>query len=472
MGNGYVYTKGDIIVEPKFFEEILDLKIESEVNEHSKLYVTGVVSEEYELSDKLVEYAGIDSTIKISVKNDKEDVTDLFHGLVANIGIECINNVKTLKIEALGYTFKLDIEKRSRSFQGNWMTYRRIFEVINCDIGNVSMIDYTTADRKINTMLVQYNETDWEFIKRIASHFNVPIVPNCKFNGVKYSVGRGEGGSLYSLDEFNYKVNKSLKDYRIQSSRTSFGLNDVDLISYEIESNLFLDLYAVVNFKNRCLYVSKSETVINKDLIYTRYTLKEEKGMLVNKKWNENIVGASIEGKVVGVEQDKVRVALAVNAYSEDYSFTEWVPYATVFSSPDGTGWYCMPEIGDAVRMYFPDSNEANGYVISSVDLKSSNSAKRIDPSAKSFSTKYGKSIVMRPGAIEIISSGNSMTLSDKGGISINSDKNISMSASSVNISGGSVLINGEGGVTLSQAGAKITIKNDIVMSGGKINTQ
>ena len=33
---------------------------------------------------------------------------------------------------------------------------------------------------------------------------------------------------------------------------------------------------------------------------------------------------------------------------------TRVFPYATVYSTPDGTGWYCMPEIGDAVRLYFP----------------------------------------------------------------------------------------------------------------------
>ena len=46
------------------------------------------------------------------------------------------------------------------------------------------------------------------------------------------------------------------------------------------------------------------------------------------------------------------------------------------------------------------------------------------------------------------------------------------MSAPSIGINGGYVSISGGGGVTLAQNGASIVIKDDIVMSGFKINTQ
>lgn len=169
-----------------------------------------------------------------------------------------------------------------------------------------------------------------------------------------------------------------------------------------------------------------------------------------------------------------VKIALKIDAYSNTAdSNTEWVPYSTVFSSPDGTGWYCMPEEGDAIRLYFPDSDEKNGYTISSVNLESSNAEKRCDPSVKSLGTKYGKEIVMSPGGINIISSNNSMTLTDGGGISVSSDSQIVMSAPSINISGGDVTIQGTEEVNLvSKAGASIKIKDNIDMSGSKINTQ
>ena len=79
----------------------------------------------------------------------------------------------------------------------------------------------------------------------------------------------------------------------------------------------------------------------------------------------------------------------------------------------------------------------------------------------------------MSPGAINVISSSNSMTLTDGGGISISSDSNISMSAPTISIEGGEVTIEGTDQVEISKkGGASITITNDIDMNGSKINTQ
>ena len=209
-------------------------------------------------------------------------------------------------------------------------------------------------------------------------------------------------------------------------------------------------------------------------VLQNTYVLRDEKAMKVRKYYNDKLSGASLEGKIVSAKNDVVKIALKIDAYSNTAdSNTEWVPYSTVFSSPDGTGWYCMPEEGDAIRLYFPDSDEKNAYAISSVNLESSNAEKRCDPSVKSLGTKYGKEIVMSPGAINVISSNNSMTLTDGGGISISSDSSISMSAPTISIEGGEVTIKGTDQVELSQdGGASIKITDNIDMSGSKINTQ
>ncbi|WP_252238059.1 hypothetical protein [Clostridium sp. VAP51] len=68
----------------------------------------------------------------------------------------------------------MDLEKKSRSFQGEYLTYTEIFNTIN-KIHNAQMIDYVTNSKTIDNMIVQYNETDWEFLKRLASHFNTVL---------------------------------------------------------------------------------------------------------------------------------------------------------------------------------------------------------------------------------------------------------------------------------------------------------
>ena len=81
----------------------------------------------------------------------------------------------------------------------------------------------------------------------------------------------------------------------------------------------------------------------------------------------------------------------------------------------------------------------------------------------------------MSPGSVEIIGNGNLlMRLTDDGGIEVNSDKSIVMSAGGdVQISGGGkVTIQGDAGINLTQAGANMTIQDDVIMSGGKVNIQ
>lgn len=50
-----------------------------------------------------------------------------------------------------------------------------------------------------------------------------------------------------------------------------------------------------------------------------------------------------------------------------DANSNYWFPYSTIYASEDNTGWYCMPEIGDSIRIYFPSKKEEEGIAISSV---------------------------------------------------------------------------------------------------------
>lgn len=472
MSNEYIYVQGDILVEPYAFTKILDLKIDRELNEHAKLHISGVISDEY--LDRYVEVANEDSIIKVSLKDDKNNVTDIFQGMVTNIGISSINGVKNLEIDALSHTFAMDIERKSRSFQGKKLEYTKIFKTVNSSYSGLQMVDHVLNDTPIDRILVQYNETDWEFVKRLASHFNVKVISECVLPGVKYTLGRGEGSTSYNLDEFNYTINKGLKEYQIKASNNNYELDDLNLISYEIKTTTMLDLYNTVSFKDRSLYVYKCTLFIDEGIIYNKYLLRDDKGMKIRRICNDKIAGMSLNAKILECSKDVVKLSLEIDGYPSSDSNTVWLPYSTVFSSPDGTGWYCMPEVGDAIRLYFPDNEEKNSYAISSVNLQSRDEKRRSDPSVKNIATKYGKEIIMRPGAVEIIANGNLfMKLTDGKGIEIVSDQKIVLDAKKdIKISGETISITGKESIDLIQAGANINIKDDITMTGSKINTQ
>ncbi|AJG99817.1 phage tail protein [Clostridium beijerinckii] len=472
MSEEYIYTYGDFIISPYKFEKIKILKITRELNEHAKLYINGVISDEN--LDKYVEEADDETTIKISVKDDEGSIIDLFQGVISNIGIDASNDVRTLEIEALSKTVLMDIEKKSRTFQNENDTYEDIFKKINSEYDNAQVYDAVTNGANIDKLIVQYKETDWELIKRLASHFNAGVVAECQLTDIKYSLGASGDEKTHDIDEFNYSIKKGLHEYKVKAANDNYNLDDMNLISYEIITNKIMNLYSNVNFKGRNIYVYKCEIEMIDGVLSNKYVLRDEKGMKVRKIYNNKIVGMSLDGTILATQNDEVKINLDIDG-NQDGNSAKWFEYSTVYSSEDGTGWYCMPEAGDAIRLYFPDNEEKNAYAISSVNLKSSNSEKRSNPDEKNIGTKYGKQIVMKPGAVEIVGGGNLlMRLTDDGGIEVNSDKKIILSAEDdIEINGKSkITIKGDEGINLTQAGANINIQDDLTMAGAKVKVQ
>ncbi|WP_180361824.1 hypothetical protein [Paenibacillus sp. BGI2013] len=87
------------------------------------------------------------------------------------------------------------------------------------------------------------------------------------------------------------------------------------------------------------------------------------------KRYNSRLVGASISLHIMGVVRDEVKVQLDCD---QEWSLAtaNLFPYSTMYASDDQTGWYCMPEQGDSIRLYFPNAREAGGIALSSVRKK------------------------------------------------------------------------------------------------------
>ena len=159
-----------------------------------------------------------------------------------------------------------------------------------------------------------------------------------------------------------------------------------------------------------------------------------------------------------------------------------------LFRSKDGSGWYCMPEIGDRVRIYFPDGTEDHSYAISSVHEQVSDppaggssgsgggsySGQRDDPSVKSLRNQDGKEIRLTPEGIYIIVDGTIITLTDEGGVSIVSDQNIEFrSDKNINIRAEeNINIVGQDGVHLKcNETASVKIEENVEVVGQEVKS-
>jgi uncharacterized protein involved in type VI secretion and phage assembly len=60
------------------------------------------------------------------------------------------------------------------------MTYGELCKEIESDYAEAIVDPFVCDGIKLKSFLVQYNETDWAFLKRCASHFRTGIYPDMR----------------------------------------------------------------------------------------------------------------------------------------------------------------------------------------------------------------------------------------------------------------------------------------------------
>ena len=125
-------------------------------------------------------------------------------------------------------------------------------------------------------------------------------------------------------------------------------------------------------------------------MVYKNDFMKPKNGFCVPLPYNEKISGVTLFGKVLDVKEEKVKLEILEDE-NKARSGACWFTYATVYSSSDMAGWYCMPEIGDRVRICFPTENEQEAYVANA--YHEADAAYRRKPECKSWRNREGKEI-------------------------------------------------------------------------------
>lgn len=485
----------NIVLEPFNFISIIDCKIYKSLNNHSTMTFTGRISSEEE---KIIMNMNIKSTaIKLKVFDENGESINLFFGSIKNFRLEKTADSRVLYLDCISNTYFMDVVKKTRIFQDVFSTYEDLLNYIS-GYSKYEFIMNVGNSTNIEKLIVQYNETDFEFIKRLASHFNSSICPAYLTEGVKYFFGIPESSKNFSL-ESNYTVKKELiEDLRKDEEQLPFSIEQGATIIEMISRNIY-EIGDYTIFNGQKYVICKIDTnFIGNELKHT-YILKEKLGQYISKYYNSRIIGASLSAKIEGVSSDKVKINVIEDGIQNNKI---WFSYSTVYSSPDGTGWYCMPESGDSVRLYFPTEKEHHGYVISAVHVSKNNSntdsplvstqlnsnksnsnevspqteIPRSNPDNKSLKSKYGKEVLFTPKSV-IFTNNNGMTVEilDDEGISIISDKKVNISSEEqidMTTTNQSINLKAAESIIFEQLDSKIEIKDDINVSGAKVKVE
>lgn len=425
-------TYKDIKVEvPYPIHKVTKIQVHKTLNEHAKAVMEAILEET--ATDETIMGSSMQDKVKITCQYEDQAEKLLFCGVVTDIEFRNINQNKYIKIEAMSHSILLDIQKKSRSFQNKANTYENIFKKITRQEYSGDYLDVLTKGATQNKSIIQYEETDWEFIKRLASHFNGVIVPEATAQLPKVWIGL-PNGETYEEEEKYYTIKKDIETFAaIDQNVTKQSV--VNYVSYELESKQLYNLGDKVNYKQVPFGVKEQLFKLEKDLVTMSYKLQKPEGLKQRTIYNEKLRGVSLDGKVLKVEKDTLKLHLTIDQdqkESEAYAYQYNTPYTTEGT----TGWYVMPQVGDSAKLYIPDDDETAAYVRSINRNDGDTNALTQSPPTKYLGTVNHKQIKMDVTELKMTAKDNKegkmfMSMEEKGGISFQSDKNIDITSQS-----------------------------------------
>ena len=417
--------------------KITELEGVQQVNEHGELVFSGLMRGEKE-SEYISWALKKNPLVSVNVCSDSGEEKILFQGVLVDFEIQAQNDVRYLTGVLRTNTYLLDLIPHKRSFQADRLQYQNLLTTVNNGYTDSIFIMAKGAGSNIPGLVMQYDETDWAFIKRMASRFHTVVIPDSQRDHIAYTFGLPEDGVHYAVETNIFSIAKNAgqiiesEDQRMPRADTFF---------YVLNSREIYRLGDCVTLNGVPLRVYSIKTKMEGSELYHTYYLTSESGFETEEVFNENLIGLSLDAQVTSVERDD--------------------------------GWYCMPEIGDAVRLYFPCEKDADAYVASSVHLQSSAGDERINPDFKSIMNKQKKEILFTPGSLLLTNNaGMSIELSDAEGIKIISDKAIvvqSQEAVDISSATSSLSISAPQRIIFQQGNTQMSLEEKLHFGGAQV---
>ena len=440
--------------------EIEDIKISNNPNEHGRLYLKALLDDS--INFKYAIEASTDDKISIYEETEDKEKSIIFNGTIQNIRTENINGIYYMEIEAYTSSFELDIKEKSRSFQDAEMSYDDLIKTILLDYKIYSFTQRMDKPMSIGRPLFQYKETDYEFLKRVASQIGLEI--NCDIintNNVFY-FGRPWGKEYKIEDNIDYEALKDIKKYR-ESLVHSPNFHDTDFFYYKIRTRKLMELGAQVVFKQKKFYINSYEAeYVRGELIYT-YKLCRERGIWQEKLYNDKIKGISLEGEVLEVSGEKVKLNLDIDE-TQNKDKAAWFRYAP----PTGNLMYSMPIVGTNANLYFSSERSEDPVVNGCIRKNGSSCESFSDVNNRYFATESGNNLDMLPGAINFSRPGLSANFNDGSGINLSSSSSLNISAGYVGIYAGDITIKAKSKLEAKKGESSfISLENDFYNNAG-----
>ena len=274
----------------------------------------------------------------------------LFCGYPEKVEIKEEGRYRIADVQAVSGTILLDQKKCNRVFQKKAQTYMGIANTVTADTEHSACI-LPGSDMQTGGTLIQYQETDWNFLKRMASQLGLPLVPDISYYYPRFYLGLPEGekkelGEILSCD--------MCFDGRYYAVSGRCTVDRKDFICYDVVTGTRLSLGDRVTYEGRELTVSRKKTELVRGEVIFTYRLAGSSYTWV--PWEDNLdyTGMSFVGAIVGTQGEQVEVAFDI-----DQTAAGGNRYG--FAPATGNLMYCMPQKGTKTSLYIGNGDEAQG---------------------------------------------------------------------------------------------------------------
>ncbi len=431
-------TQGDIQIESVIpIADIQDFCMEIQANAHIYVWIEGMISDEEGEGCLLQPMVGT----KLTVRADNRI---LFEGMLKETQIKQEGIGYHVSLVGVSFTELIDYQKKHRTFQNTSMTYQEVMKQVLLDISNVRL-QFHGEDKEIGMPLYQMEETDWAFIKRLASRLNTGIIT------VAYS----------TMSDIHIGIPKGQK-HRVDSKTVK------ERIWYDRESRSLCmyvrtgDNWAIgdkIDWKNREFTIIRKACRLEDGLLQFYYTLMGKAVIKADIYENSYMTGLLLLATVLDVKEEQIKVKFDVDKEQalESAYWYSWEPDM-------GNLTYCMPEKGERVYVQIGDTVRNEGRVVCGIH-GNGNSNPEMKNSHRYFTTKNWKRMYMTPDAIGFRDMKQKKTLQvelkDDTGASLISHCNFTIAAKeNVRLNGNNIMFQAPQEISLIKKAVSPTVLN------------
>ncbi|MEC1180000.1 RHS repeat-associated core domain-containing protein [Metasolibacillus meyeri] len=404
------------------------LTVQQKGNDHARLFFTGMIAEEQ--AQRYIQQ--VSHTDEVVVKFGQHQ-SILFSGRVEQAELQVVQGIHYIAVEAISFTADMDIAKRSRSFQDATLTYAQLVSTIIKAYPKSDYIDEASNGQQLGSIAIQYMETDWTFIKRMASHLQAVIFPDITGKGPRFWFGTPPSQKTINIDQLPSVLHMDIEAYRLITENDGLNVSESDYIFCQFESTEAYDLGTFIQLKARHYVITRREVTLMDGVLKFSYTAQPESSIRQRLVRNEDLIGAAFTGKIIDVTQNTVKIHLDIDQ-QQDKDKAHWFAY----SADANSVMYLMPPIGARAQLHFPSAVEGDAIVISSVrvdpatsDGKQKATKKMADTTVKSLATPAGKDMTLGVGDITFsaVDGVLEIKMDDGEGVTLLSDSTIMLAA-------------------------------------------